>query len=134
MFYRITQAMLHEVEHVKQKKMFFEGTDRDDLEYKLVYLTLRHLFQKYPDNLSDELINKYQDRIESTQFADYSSSPTERFAEIKSNSFLANIVDEPEIKYIFRHEVRNKEIRGYNTKVSSPTIYFFKIKDVERNF
>ena len=125
-FYLITQAILHEIEHVKQKKMVKGYVDINNLEYKLVYLTLRHLYEEYPRYLDKETITKYQDKIESIQFAYYNSNPTERLAEIRSNKTMIDLVTEEQIKKFFEKELNEKILRGYTSEINSPTVYFFR--------
>ena len=123
--YLITRAILHEIEHAKQKKMVLEKINANYLEYQIVYLTLKHLFDEYPNYIDEKLISEYQDKIESSQFAFYNSSPTERLAEIKSNSNMIKLVDDSYIKESFKADLNEKKLRGYSDDICSPTIYFF---------
>ena len=128
-YYLITQIMLHEIEHAKQKKMIMEGENNHDIENMIINLALRHIYQKYPNTLTTEAINDYIDVMDIVQNAFYNYSPTERLAEIHSYNNIENIIEEESIKKIFQNEKEKRLLRGYKEDICPPTIYFFRQLD-----
>ena len=133
---KITQSLLHEIEHAKQAKIMDERKD-DEAEILKVTGTSK----------SQEII---RDRLTSLGMGQsiikvilnnklkicadyYNFGPHERLAEINSNEKMLEIIDPlknftPNVYNLINAGFASNRVRGYklNNQLISPTIYFLK--------
>ena len=138
---RVTQSILHEIEHAKQAKIM---EDRKDDESEILKVT--------GTSRSQEII---KDRLKSLGVGSntikiilndklkicadyYNFAPHERLAEINSNEKILEIINPmknyiPEIYDRITFGVTSNRIRGYkyNNSLISPTIFFLKKQNEE---